>query len=171
MSEETRSALYSHIPHGHIPLPVNEVQQAERQNLNDRLAVLITKGFGSMAMLYVLMAWMGIWMVLASLGFWLFAADRYPFPFLLFCSNLVQLWALPVLAVGNNVLNRRTELQAEAQFKDVVAILHQNEQTAHHLEAQDQELLRQTTLLLSLMEQGKVSSPAQPRKKSQAKED
>jgi DNA-binding ferritin-like protein len=63
------------------------------------------------------------WMILASLGVGFFKKDPYPFTFLLFLSNLVQLFALPILAVGQQVLSRASDIQAEQTYKDAEAIL------------------------------------------------
>jgi uncharacterized membrane protein len=116
----------SHETHHHIE---NRKKQGvhttarEHVGFNGWLATLITKGFGSMWAFYVLVIWMFAWMLLASIGFWLFKYDQYPFTFLLFLSNLVQLWALPVLAVGQQVLSRASDKQAYQTFKDAEAIL------------------------------------------------
>lgn len=95
----------------------------EYLNFNGRLAVFITNAFGSMQMFYALVIWMFGWMVLATLGVGWFRNDSYPFVFLLFLSNLVQLFALPILAVGQQVLGRAADKQAEQTFKDAEAIL------------------------------------------------
>jgi uncharacterized membrane protein len=95
----------------------------EHTGFNGRLAVFITKRFGTMGAFYVLVVWMFGWMVLASVGFWWFRQDPYPFTFLLFLSNLVQLFALPILAVGQQVLSRASDKQAEQTYKDAEAIL------------------------------------------------
>jgi uncharacterized membrane protein len=95
----------------------------EHIGLNGRIAVFITNKFGSMGAFYVLVIWMLGWMLLATIGFWLFKFDKYPFVFLLFLSNLVQLWALPILAVGQQVLSRASDKQAEQTYKDAETIL------------------------------------------------
>lgn len=95
----------------------------EQIGLNGKLAVGITKMFGSMWMFYGLIAWMLVWMALATIGFGAFKHDPYPFPFLLFLTNLVSLSALPILAVGQQVLSRASDKQAEQTFKDAEAIL------------------------------------------------
>jgi uncharacterized membrane protein len=95
----------------------------EHPGFNGRLAVFITKKFGSMGMFYILVIWMFGWMILASAGFWLFKQDPYPFTFLLFLSNLVQLFALPILAVGQQVLSRASDKQAEQTYKDAEELL------------------------------------------------
>ena len=93
------------------------------KNFNDQLAVYITKKFGTMGMFYGLVVWMLAWSVFAYLGIGWFAHDPYPFTFLLFLSNLVQLWALPVLAVGQQVLSRAADRQASQTYRDAEEIL------------------------------------------------
>lgn len=137
--------LFVHRPHPHKPVNVNEQHQSERTGLNDRLAVMITKGFGTMWALYILIIWMLGWMWLASIGFWLFAKDAWPFPFLLFCSNLVQLWALPAIMVGQNVINRHQQLLAEEQFNTTKKIFDDILQIMQHLDKQDEFMLRGET--------------------------
>jgi uncharacterized membrane protein len=116
-----------HLPHPHIAH--RKAQGAattanEHVGFNGWLAALMTKGFGSMWAFYVLIIWMVGWMVLATVGFSIFRYDKYPFTFLLFLSNLVQLWALPVLAVGQQVLSRASDKQALQTYQDAEAVLH-----------------------------------------------
>ena len=112
----------AHTPHPHIAR--RKIQRAalttdEHVGFNGWLAVGISKGFA----FYVLIFWMLGWMVLASIGFSIFKFDKYPFTFLLFLSNLVQLWALPVLAVGQQVLSRASDKQALQTYQDAEAVL------------------------------------------------
>jgi uncharacterized membrane protein len=149
--------LFHHEPHQHQPRNINALHAAERQGVNDRIAVAITKGFGSMTALYILIIWMFGWMALATAGIWLFAKDSYPFPFLLFCSNLVQLWALPAIMVGQNVLNRKTELQADEDFRINQESFRDIEQIMQHLSAQDAELVHHAHMLEHLLEKNGIS--------------
>ncbi len=112
--------------------PHRTLAQKGQIGFNGRLGLFITNAFGSMWMFYVLVIWMFGWMILATLGVGLFRKDPYPFTFLLFLSNLVQLFALPILAVGQQVLNRASEKQAEQTYKDAEAILKLQDQV-HHL--------------------------------------
>jgi uncharacterized membrane protein len=117
----------AHLPHPHIArrkLRGAATTASEHVGFNGWLAAGITKGFGSMWAFYVLVFWMIAWMVMASLGFSVFRFDQYPFVFLLFLSNLVQLWALPVLAVGQQVLSRASDKQALQTYQDAEAVLH-----------------------------------------------
>lgn len=94
-----------------------------RLSLNEKFALFITKNFGTMTMFYVLAAWMIIWPILAVLGLGMFRNDPYPFTFLLFMSNLVQLLALPILAVGQQIMSRAADRQAERTYRDAETIL------------------------------------------------
>ncbi len=100
-----------------------QVKRDESLRTNERLALFLTNKFGTMGMFYFLITWMFGWMILSVAGFWLFRGDPYPFTFLLFLSNLVQLFSLPILAVGQQILSRASEKQAEQTYKDAEAIL------------------------------------------------
>lgn len=115
----------------HIPHPWIEERKKqgphftnrEHQSVNGRIALFITKIFGSMGMFYFLLIWVVGWIFLASIGFSVFKADPYPFTFLLLLSNMVQLFALPILAVGQQIQSRVSDRQAEQTYKDAEAIL------------------------------------------------
>ena len=141
--------LYTHSKHTHEPRNANELQRFElaAAGINTKIAVAITKAFGSIWAFYVLIAWMLIWMALSGAGFWLFAKDPYPYQFLLFLSNLVQLWALPVIAVGQHVLGRKQELHSDEAYTATMSMLHEMGEIAKHLDAQDQAILHILELL------------------------
>src|SRR5258708_26635495 len=115
-----------HTPHTRIEERAKEhtnKTKDEHIGLNGSLALFITNKFGTMGAFYTLIVWMFGWMIFATVGFSVFRNDPYPFTFLLFLSNLVQLFALPVLAVGQQVLSRASDKQAEQTYKDAEAIL------------------------------------------------
>ena len=118
--------MATHTPHPWIEERAKQdprLVKQEKLGINGRLAVIITHTFGSMWAFYLLVLWMFGWMFLATIGFGFFKHDPYPFTFLLFLSNLVQLFALPILAVGQQVLSRSSDKQAEQTFKDAEIIL------------------------------------------------
>jgi uncharacterized membrane protein len=135
----------AHTPHPHIARRKAQgvaLTSDEHVGFNGWLAAGITKGFGSMWAFYILVFWMFAWMFLASIGFWLFRYDKYPFTFLLFLSNLVQLWALPVLAVGQQVLSRASDKQALQTYQDAEAVLQLTDQI-HGLVERNNKLTNQ----------------------------
>jgi uncharacterized membrane protein len=142
----------AHTPHPHIArrkIGGVALTANEHVGFNGWLAANITKGFGSMWAFYVLVLWMFAWMFLASIGFWLFRFDKYPFTFLLFLSNLVQLWALPVLAVGQQVLSRASDKQALQTYQDAECVLELTDQI-HGLVELNNKLSREIHSLIEL---------------------
>lgn len=114
-----------HVPHPHVPHPHARV--AATDTWQDKLADWVSAAFGNMNMFWVLVAWQLGWMAMASVGVWLFASDKYPFPFLLFCSNLIQLWALPVLGVATNRADKKRAAKADADHEALTHLAHQQE--------------------------------------------
>jgi uncharacterized membrane protein len=90
---------------------------------NKAVAVKITVAFGSIWALYVLIAWMLGWIAWQESGAGLIIKDPYPFGFVLFLSNLIQLWALPAILVGQNVLAAQTDVRATADH-ETLEMLH-----------------------------------------------
>jgi uncharacterized membrane protein len=96
-------------PHEHVRHPFADFDAA--------LASRVNRWFGSMVTFWVLVAWQLGWMLLATLGVLFFRSDAYPFVFLLFLSNLIQLWALPILGSTTNEADRKRDLAASAQHE------------------------------------------------------
>ena len=137
--------LYVHQPHEHQPRNVNHAAKAERLKLNDRLAVFISRRVGSMVCAY---AFAGI-----GVGSLVGVFTNNVFLALLcgsFSSYFLQLVLLPILALGQNILGRHAELQADEQFATTQATYQMLEQLVHHLHAQDAVLLhlKQTQALI-----------------------
>jgi uncharacterized membrane protein len=124
-----------------------------RQGLGtqDRIAIAVTGAIGTMWAVYALALIMAAWM-LVQVWLGLGAFDPYPFAFLLFLGNIVQLLLLPLLLVGQNIQSRHGEARSEDEFKTVGKIFHDLEAALAHLDAQDEELLRQSRLLIGLVE-------------------
>jgi len=123
---EPKKTTFEHIPNPWIEERTQKgphQTESERIGFNGTLAVFVSKKFGSMQTFYILIIWMFGWIVLATLGIGIFKNDQYPFTFLLFLSNVVQLLSLPILAVGQQVLSRASDKQALQTFKDAEVIL------------------------------------------------
>jgi len=56
-------------------------------------------------------------------------------------SSFLSLTILPIIMVGQNILGRKSEMQADEQFKTTQKTYHDIEETGKHLSAQDDELL------------------------------
>jgi uncharacterized membrane protein len=111
---------------------------------NERLAAWITARIGSMWTVYICTVITVIWTVLGSravLGF-----DPYPYPFLLFLGNVVQLLLIFIILLGQQVLGRTADRRSMHTYEDAEAILVDCEQIQNHLMAQDTHLAGGTGL-------------------------
>jgi uncharacterized membrane protein len=134
-------SLYTSVRHPHVDRRANRGparMDEEHIGLNGRLAAWITAKVGSMWTVYLCGAFCAVWMILAEAG--PLAFDRYPFPFLLFLGNVVQLLLIFIILLGQQVLGRASDRRAMQTFLDAEAILHDCEQIQNHLIAQDDHL-------------------------------
>jgi len=147
--------LFHHEPRQHQPRNVNRLHAAEQaaEGINTRVAVLLTKSVGTMwtAYAFAVLAFIGLFAILNLLP---------PILILLIAfisQTFLQLVLLPVIMVGQNVLNRKSELQADEQFNTTMSTYHDIEQVMQHLSAQDAELLRHAHMLEHLLEKSGIS--------------
>ncbi|HEY7416628.1 MAG TPA: hypothetical protein VH593_15675 [Ktedonobacteraceae bacterium] len=87
-------------------------EELASSNWNTRIAVMLTKAVGTMWTAY-------IFVVLALIGLFGLLGWLNPFVFLLATwtsQQFLQLVFLPILSVGQNVLNRHNEIQSEEQY-------------------------------------------------------
>ena len=96
----------------------NEVHEEfkQRLGLNGKVAAVLTGVYGSMWFVYLLCFFTLGWMLWQSY-FTNKPFDPYPFAFLLFIGNLVQLLGGPIIQVGQNLSSAHSELRAEADYE------------------------------------------------------
>ena len=111
-------------------MPLRNVTREHRERLTalERAALWITKHVGSMGFFIIIFFWTALWL------FWNVAGPRDlrfdPFPAFvlwLFISNMIQLFLLPLLMIGQNLQGRYAEARAEADFEV-------NQQSAQEIE-------------------------------------
>lgn len=149
--------LHEHVPHPHLahraeagPPTVGQAV-AGHPSFNMRLAAWGTRKFGSMPAFY-------LFVIYGALGA-VFTAYQVT---LLYWSNWVQLWSLPLLAVGSAVLGIALNTMMKRQFDDVEAIVHEQGQAAQHLAAQDEQLAAmrgQLDKIMTAVAAGKDGAP------------
>jgi uncharacterized membrane protein len=137
--------------HGHAR------SEHEYLGFDGRLAAWITHRLGSMWTVYWCVALTGVWILLGSRAF--FGFDPYPYPFMLFLGNVVQLLLLFLILLGQQVLGRTGDRRAKQTFEDAEAILHDCEQIQNHLIAQD--LYLATCVVLDEGEQFQLTAAAE----------
>ena len=153
-------SLFKHTPPPHEPINVNEQHAAERKahanvytRFNERAAVWLTIIFSTMELFWLVDIFMAVWIAGNSIGIWHF--DPMPYPLLLMIINIPQLPLLPLLAIGQAVLSRKQTLQADEQFNTTNKTFEDILQVMQHLNAQDDELIKQTNILLDLIQHAK----------------
>lgn len=118
----------------------------EHIGFNGRFAAALTKAVGSMWAVYFTALFVLAWIALATFGP-LHARDPYPFPFLLFIGNVVQLLLVFVILVGQQVLGRAADQRSAQTYADAEAIFQQVVTLHDHLAEQDRILNRGITLV------------------------
>lgn len=84
--------------------------------LNARIARTVTAAVGTMYAFYALALFMAGW-ILWQTALTAKPFDPYPFAFLLFLGNIVQLLLMPLIMVGQNVQSAHADARAEADFE------------------------------------------------------
>ena len=100
--------------------PIRDINKEVKQKLSalDKLAVWITDKVGSMGFFLIIFFWTIIW-----LGWNMFAPKELrfdPFPAFvlwLFISNMVQIFLMPLIMVGQNLQSAHAEARAESDFE------------------------------------------------------
>jgi uncharacterized membrane protein len=132
------------------PVNVNEVHE-ESLSIHDRIALYITGAVGTMWAVYIMALGMAGWMFCQA---WLQhkAFDPYPYAFLLFIGNVVQLLLMPLIMVGQNIQGRHAELRAEEEYRTSVANLQDVQHLMDHMVALDRELLLHREMLTRVVQ-------------------
>ncbi len=149
--------LFIHTPHRHETRNVNLVHEAELAvgNFNQKVAVRLTTIFQAMPTFWAIVAWFVLWIgANATIAHF----DPLPWPLLLTLASIPQLPLMVVIMVGQGLLGRKQELQSEEQFNTTQNTYNDIKQVMQHLSAQDDELVKQTRMLIALMEAAGVGT-------------
>lgn len=100
--------------------PLRNINIEHKRNLKrlERFAIWITEHIGSMGFFIIIFIWTASWLswnILAPKGL---QFDPFPaFVFWLFISNMIQIFLMPLIMIGQNLQGRHAELRAEADFE------------------------------------------------------
>ncbi len=124
--------------------PVRNVNAEHEQGLGalERLAVHITDHVGTMGFFLLIFAWTVCWLGWNSLAPKHLQFDPpMAFVFWLFISNMIQIFLMPLIMIGQNLQGRHAELRAESDFEVNVKAEKEIEVILHHLEFQNAMIL------------------------------
>ena len=127
---------FNYQQHPHTKTREHQPASAAVAGFNNRLGYWITTKVGTMWAAYAF----------AALAFFSFPAAiatgdvRVIVDWI--AQTFLQLVLVSVIIVGQNQLNAKAEMRAEATYKDATALLHEVQQLQQHLAHQDAELQR-----------------------------
>ncbi len=134
-------------------LPLDEIKKKAKplRNVNvehkgslsslDLFSMWITEHIGTMGFFLIIFFWTVIWLGLNTLGPVEYRFDPYPaFVLWLFISNMIQIFLMPLLLIGQNLQGRHAETRAEADFEVNMKAEEEIETILAHLENQNEIL-------------------------------
>jgi uncharacterized membrane protein len=124
--------------------PIRNINLERSKNLSalDKIAVWITNRVGTMGFFLIIFIWTFAW-----LGWNMFAPrglrfDPYPgFVLWLFLSNMIQIFLMPLIMIGQNLQGDYSEARAEADFEVNTRAELEIETILLHLENQNKLIL------------------------------
>jgi uncharacterized membrane protein len=123
---------------------IKKLKAREKQtSVLGRIAVWITENVGTMGFFLVIFIWTVSW-----LSWNIFAPKQLrfdPFPgfvLWLFISNMIQLFLMPLIMLGQNVQATHSDLRAEADLEINTQAALENETILLHLENQNQLMMK-----------------------------
>lgn len=125
--------------------PVRNANIEHRENLSalDRLAVWVTERIGTMGFFFLIFFWTAFWLSWNILAPVAFRFDPYPaFVLWLFISNMIQIFLMPLIMIGQNLQGRHAETRAEADFDVNTKAELEIETILQHLENQNEVMLQ-----------------------------
>ena len=113
------------------------VEHHERFTRAERAALIVTEQIGSVGFFSIIFFWTVAWLIWNTLAPVEFRFDPYPaFVLWLFISNMLQIFLMPLLLIGQNLQGRHAEARAESDFEVNVKAEREIEAILAHLEVQ-----------------------------------
>jgi uncharacterized membrane protein len=125
--------------------PVKNVNVEHEKSLSalERFAVWITDHVGSMGFFIIIFVWTILWLGWNTLAPKEVRFDPFPaFVLWLFVSNVLQIFLMPLIMIGQNLQGRHAEIRAESDFEINVKAEREIEAILLHLEQQNELILK-----------------------------
>lgn len=136
------------------PLSLEEIKKLHKAVLNpnvihhqqlsrlERLAVWITAHVGTMGFFFIIFCWTVLWLTWNVLAPKELLFDPFPaFVLWLFISNMLQIFLMPLIMIGQNLQGRHAEARAEADYEVNTKAEQEIETILLHLETQNKLML------------------------------
>ena len=125
--------------------PLRNVNIEQKQNMSklDKLALWITNHVGTMGFFIIIFIWTVSWLGWNALGPVASRFDPFPaFVLWLFLSNMIQIFLMPLIMIGQNLQSQHAEARAEADFEVNTKAELEIETILMHLENQNEIILK-----------------------------
>lgn len=136
--------------------PIHNVNVKHKESLSalERYAVKVTDYVGSMGFFIIIFVWTLLWLGWNTLAPKDLRYDPYPaFVLWLFISNMIQIFLMPLIMIGQNLQGRHAEKRAEADFEVNIRAEKEIEVILMHLEHQSELILK----ILKNIDKGKAT--------------
>ena len=124
--------------------PIRNVNTQHKSSLSalDKLALWITDHVGSMNFFFLIFIWTITWLGWNTLAPTSLRFDPFPaFVLWLFISNMIQIFLMPLIMIGQNLQSKHSEMRAEEDFIVNKKAESEVETILKHLENQNDMIL------------------------------
>ena len=124
---------------------IRNVNVTHKENLSkmNKIALWITDNVGSMGFFLLIFSWTVIWLSWNIIAPPNLRFDPYPaFVFWLFISNMIQIFLMPLIMVGQNLQSKHAEIRAEEDFLINKKAEFEIETILMHLENQNELIMQ-----------------------------
>jgi uncharacterized membrane protein len=125
--------------------PIRNINKHHWEKLSrlDKTALWITEHVGSMGFFIIIFLWTLVWLGWNTLAPSQLRFDPFPaFVLWLFISNMIQIFLMPLIMIGQNLQSRHSELRAEQDFAINKKAETEIETILMHLENQNDLILK-----------------------------
>ena len=137
------------------PIRNANIQHKEKLSKIDKIAIWITDRVGSMKFFMIIFCWTILWLGWNTLAPSSMMFDPFPaFVLWLFISNMIQIFLMPLIMVGQNLQSKHSETRAEEDFLINKKAELEIETILKHLENQNELILQ----ILKRLEQSENKS-------------
>ena len=124
------------------PLRNANIEHKQHLSSMDKLALWITNNVGTMGFFFIIFIWTIIWLGWNSMGPKEARFDPFPaFVLWLFMSNVLQIFLMPLIMIGQNLQSQHAETRAEADFEVNTRAEREIETILMHIENQNKIML------------------------------
>jgi len=100
------------------PIPNVNVKHKESLTALEKIAVKVTDYVGSVGFFLIIFGWTVLWLGWNTIAQKELRFDPFPaFVLWLFVSNMIQIFLMPLIMIGQNLQGRHAETRAESDFE------------------------------------------------------